>query len=133
VQASHPLHTVLLAGTVPVFLGALFSDIAYWTSFEIQWKNFASWSLVWGLVLGGLALVWALVGMLRVARRGPRSLLSIVLLVTAWLLGFVNVLVHAQDAWASMPAGLILSVVVVLLVMGAAWFGLSDPARAHAR
>ena len=43
-QASlHPLHAILLAGTVPLFLGVLLSDIAYASSYEVQWKNFASW------------------------------------------------------------------------------------------
>lgn len=38
----NPLHATLLAGTVPLFLGALLSDIAYYRSYHIQWSNFAS-------------------------------------------------------------------------------------------
>ena len=49
----HPVHAVLLAGTVPLFLGAMLSDIAYSASYEIQWSNFASWLIVGGLVFGG--------------------------------------------------------------------------------
>lgn len=45
----HSLHAILLAGTVPLFLGALLSDFAYSSSYEIQWKHFASWLLVGGL------------------------------------------------------------------------------------
>ena len=55
-RSLHPLHAVLLAGTVPLFLGVLFSDIAY-SSYEVQWKNFASWLIVGGLLFGGLALL----------------------------------------------------------------------------
>ena len=36
-----PLHATLLAGTVPLFLGALLSDIAYTQTYQIQWANFA--------------------------------------------------------------------------------------------
>jgi hypothetical protein len=54
----HPLHAILLAGTVPLFLGVLLSDIAYAASYEVQWKNFASWLIVGGLVFGGFALRW---------------------------------------------------------------------------
>jgi uncharacterized membrane protein len=54
----HPVHAVLLAGTVPLFFGALISDVAYAASYELQWKNFASWLIVGGLLLGGVALVW---------------------------------------------------------------------------
>ena len=41
----------------------------------------------------------------------------------AQILGFVNALVHAKDAWASMPAALILSVIVALLAVAATWLG----------
>lgn len=39
----HPLHAILLAFPLPLFLGALISDFAYWSSFQIQWSNFSSW------------------------------------------------------------------------------------------
>jgi len=125
----HPLHAVLLAGTVPLFLGALLSDWAYSASFEIQWKNFASWLIVGGLVFNGFALVAALIGLIR--RR--RSIVYLLLLLATFLLGFVNALVHAKDAWASMPEGLILSAIVALLVLAATWIGFSTLRRGEAR
>jgi uncharacterized membrane protein len=133
VQPLHPLHVVLLAGTVPVFLGALLSDMAYSMTYEIQWKNFASWSIVWGLVLGGLALLWALLGLLSAERRGTRRLFYTGVLFASWVLGLVNAFVHAGDAWASMPAGLVLSAMVVLLAIAATWLGLADRDRVRAR
>jgi uncharacterized membrane protein len=42
-----------------------------------------------------------------------------------WVLGFVNALVHAKDAWATMPEGLYLSVITTLLALVAAWIGYS--------
>ena len=45
----HPFHALLLAGAVPLFLGALLSDITYARSYKIQWSNFASW-LIAGVV-----------------------------------------------------------------------------------
>lgn len=120
----HPLHAVLLAGTVPLFLGALLSDWAYSASYEIQWKNFASWLIVGGLVFAGFALLAALIGLLR-GRRRRRSIVYVLLLLAAFLLGFVNALVHAKDAWATMPEGLILSAIVTLLVLAATWLGFS--------
>ena len=121
----HPLHAVLLAGTVPLFLGALLSDWAYATSYEIQWKNFASWLIVGGLVFGGLALLFALVGWIRAGRSGRRPMLYYLVLLAAWVLGFINALVHAKDAWASMPDGLILSTITALLVIVATALGFS--------
>lgn len=128
----HPLHAVLLAGSVPLFLGVLLSDLAYGASYEVQWKNFASWLLVGGLVFAGFALFWAFIDLLRAGRRRGRPLLYVLILLAAWVLGFINVLVHAKDAWASMPAGLILSVIVALLAIAAAGLGFST-LRAGAR
>jgi hypothetical protein len=38
-RALHPLHAVLLASTIPLFLGAVLSDWAYASSYEVQWTN----------------------------------------------------------------------------------------------
>lgn len=121
----HPVHAVLLAATLPLFLGALLADIAYASSHEVQWTNFASWLILGGLVFGGFALLWALIELLRADRRGGRRLLYFLLLLATWLLGFVNALIHAKDAWAVMPAALVLSVIVVLLAIAAVWVGFS--------
>lgn len=120
----HPLHAVLLAGTVPLFLGVLLADWTYAASYEIQWKNFASWLLVGGLVFCGLALLWGLVDAFR-ARWRVRPLAYVLLLLAAWILGFIDALVHAKDAWASMPEALILSVITAPLAIAATWLGFS--------
>ena len=120
--ALHPVHAVLLAGTIPLFLGAMLSDIAYASSFQVQWTNFASWLIAGGLVFGGLALLCALAGLFR-ADRGRRRGLYVVLLLATWILGFVNALIHAKDAWGSMPAGLVVSVVVTVMACAATWLG----------
>lgn len=123
-KALHPLHALLLGGALPLFLGALLSDWAYSVSFEIQWKNFASWLLVGALVLAGFALLWALIDVIR-GRRSGRRIAYFVLLLAAWILGFVNALVHAKDAYASMPEALILSVITTVLVIVATFLGFS--------
>lgn len=122
----HPLHAVLLAGTIPLFLGAMLSDIAYAKTYEIQWNNFASWLIAGGLVYATLALVAAAADLYRADRPGWRSLAYILLLLATWILGFINALVHAKDAWAGMPTGLVLSVIVVALACLATWAGFSS-------
>lgn len=111
----HPLHAIILAGTIPLWLGAALSDAAYAATYEIQWNNFASWLITGGLVLAGLALVFALVDLCRSHRRSNGFGLYFVLLLVTWVVGFFNALMHARDAWASMPTGLYMSVIVVLL------------------
>ncbi len=132
--AIHPIHAILLASIVPLFLGALLSDWAYSSSYQVQWTNFASWLIVGGLVFGGLALVWALIELLRGDRasRG-RPLVYFLVLLATWVVGVVNALVHAKDGWATMPAGLILSVIVAVLAIAAAWLGLSTPREGDVR
>lgn len=119
-----PLHATLLAGTVPLFLGALLSDIAYTQTYQIQWANFASWLIAGALVFGGLAFLFALVNLLRAERKAGQPTRYVLLLLATWVLGLVNAFQHAKDAYASMPAGLIMSAVVLLLTLAATWTGL---------
>ena len=124
--AIHPVHAALLAGSVPLFFGALLSDWAYASSYNIQWINFAAWLLAGALVLLGLVLLWAIVDLLRADVPRTRSrLMYLAFVAVTFLLGFIAALVHAKDAWAVMPAGLILSIIVFLLALAALWMGLS--------
>ena len=123
----HPVHAVLLAATIPLFMGALISDIAYSNSYQVQWTNFASWLIAGGLVFNSFALLWTVIDRLRAGDRGRRPTLYFLLLLAAtFVLGFFNSLIHAKDAWAAMPAGLILSLIVFILALAATWLGFSN-------
>lgn len=122
----HPFHAVLLAGIVPLFLGTLLGDIAYARSYEVQWSNFASWLNAGALVFCGFALLWAIVEVLRKDRRERRPFGYALMLLVTFVTGFVDALVHAKDAWASMPEGLILSVIVAVFALSATWIGFSS-------
>lgn len=120
------MHAVLATSTLPLFLGALLSNWAYAQSYQVQWTNFASWLNAGGLVLAGLALAWASVDVLRRrTTRHRRAVTYLVVLLAALGLGFVNALVLAKDAWAAMPAALVLSIVVLLLAGAASVMGLA--------
>ncbi|AKS09775.1 DUF2231 domain-containing protein [Pseudomonas trivialis] len=121
-----PLHSILLAGSVPLFLGALLSDIAYGQTYQIQWANFASWLIAGALVFSGFALLFALVNLLRAERKSGRPAVYFLLLLAAWVLGLVNAFQHAKDAYAMMPTGLVLSAIVTLLAVVATWIGLTN-------
>ncbi len=132
-RALHPVHAFFLATTVPLFLGTVLSDIAYWSSYEVQWANFAAWLNVGGLVMGALVLVAALIGLRHADRRGGRYLAYSLLVLAMWVVGLINALVHAKDAWATMPEGLVLSVVVAVLACFAAWLGFASLRTGGAR
>jgi uncharacterized membrane protein len=114
--ALHPLHAIFLAFPLPLFLGALLSDLAYTSNFQVQWLNFAQWLIAGALLVARIRSASA--------EKGRRSAYFVALLLT-WVIGFINALIHAKDAWASMPAGLYLSVVTTLLALAAAWIGYS--------
>jgi uncharacterized membrane protein len=116
----HPVHAILLASTIPLSLGALLTDWAYASTYHIRWTNFASWLVAGGLVFAGFTLLWAAIDLLRADRRA-RSLLYLLLVLGTFVLGLLNSLIHAKDAWAAMPEGLILSVIVFLLALAANW------------
>ena len=81
----HPVHAFLLAACVPLFLGGLLSDLAYSSTYEVQWTNFASWLIAGALVFAGLALLWAFIELLRGDRqwRGM-PLIYFLLLLGTW-------------------------------------------------
>jgi uncharacterized membrane protein len=120
---THPLYGFLIAAACPLFLGALLSDLAYGATAEIQWSNFAAWLIAGAMVFTGFALLWAFVALLRL--RTPRGwpLLSFLLLLAAFALGFIDSLVHARDAWGVMPGAPIFSAIVTAFALLAAGVG----------
>lgn len=125
-RALHPLHAILLAFPFPLFLGALLSDWAYTSTFEIQWLNFGAWLNAGGLFAGAFALLWGVIAMFSSHTRWRgRPFVYAAILLVMWIVGFINALVHGKDAWATMPAGLYLSIIATALAFVAAWVGYS--------
>lgn len=122
----HPLHAIFLSFLFPLFLGTLICDLAYRSTFQIQWANFAQWLNAGGLAVGALALLWALINLFRSHTAGrTRSIAYFVLLLATLVLGLLNAFVHAKDAWAMMPEGLWLSAIAAILALAASWVGFS--------
>jgi uncharacterized membrane protein len=130
----HPLHAILLAFPVALFTGAVITDLAYLNTAHIQWSNFSAWLIAGGLLMSGLALLWAIVSAV-LARRsasGKRLLVFLLLLGAAWVINFFNALIHSRDAWASVTnLGLTLSVLAAVLALAAGWVGFSAGRRAE--
>jgi uncharacterized membrane protein len=125
-RSMHPLHAMALAFPLPAFIGAWISDLAYASTQQIQWANFAAWLIIGGMVGGGVALVWMLIELARdPSARTRRPIVYAALLAIMWLLALVNSFVHAKDAWAIMPEATWLSAIVSLLAIAAAWIGFS--------
>lgn len=122
----HPVHAILLAFPFPLFLGALLSDVAYYSNQHVQWANFSSWLIAGAMLVGTAVVLWALTLLVRYhSHSRARRIAYAAVLVAMWALGLLNAFVHAGDAWASMPTGMYLSIVVTLLALAASWLGYS--------
>lgn len=129
-----PLYALLVQFPVVCFVGALATDIAYWRTENFIWVTFSVWLLAAGCAFAGLA---GLVGLfefvrerqLRVGRLAwPHALTSLL----AAVLAVVNVFVHSRDGYtAVVPEGMALSIIVVLLMLAAAWMGWAEPQPMH--
>lgn len=130
--ALHTLHALLLAFPIALFTFALFTDIAYLKTAQIQWSNFSAWLITGALVFGGIVGVFALVELFLSWRRGTgrRMLVYVGLLFLAWVFGLVNIFKHSQDAWSSVGAfGVILSILSAVLALAAGWIAYSNLTR----
>ena len=124
-RSLHPFHVFLLGGAACFLVSGFLSDWAYYSSHEIQWKHFASWLIIGGLVFGGFALLWALIDLIGGDRERRPRLIYFLLLLVAWILSFINELVHAKDAWASMPEAVVISAIVAVVAIAATGLGFS--------
>lgn len=129
---AHPLHAVLTTSAFPLFLGGALSDIAYARTYEVQWLNFAAWLIAGAMVFTGLALAWSLLLAILRAFRDRRTLIALLLLAAIFVLGLLDSFMHARDAWAAMPSGLILSLIVTVLAAAATWLVAWSPRRGAA-
>jgi uncharacterized membrane protein len=126
-RTSFPFYAIVIGFIVPFALGAMLSDWRYMLTYEIQWLNMADWMVTGSLSGGALAFGWTLTRVLLRGRwRDRPSAIALSLLLAFLLLQFINALVHAKDHYASMPAGMILSVLATLLGIVAAYAGIRN-------
>ncbi|WP_294329450.1 DUF2231 domain-containing protein [uncultured Sphingomonas sp.] len=119
-----PLHPIVLGLPFICFLAALVADIAYFRTYDIAWKNFADWLLAGGMVLGALGAIVGVVDLVRPAVRANRLLYPYAIAYgVAMVLALLNNFIHSRDAYGAMPAGLVLSVLTVLVLTAASALG----------
>ena len=121
----HPIHPMLVPIPIVCFIGALLTDITYWTA-EMMWADFSAWLLVVGLIGGVLAAIAGLTDFLgnRLIRNQAPAWPHLLGNALVLVLSFFNALIHTRDAWTSVvPTGLVLSIVVVLILPITGWLG----------
>ena len=122
--ARHPIISMLLPIPIVCFVGALLTDLSYVNSGgNLLWVNFSTWLIAAGLAFGAVAILVLFVDGLR----GALSWVPFCLIAAAWIVEFLNALIHARDGWTAVaPLGMILSILGALLILGGGW--LSRPA-----
>jgi uncharacterized membrane protein len=104
----------------------LLTDLAYWRTTNFIWETFSVWLLTAGCIVAAFAGVAGLITWFR--QRHVRTLrfagLHVITSLVALILAIVNTFVHSRDAYtAVVPQGLALSIIVVILMLLATWFG----------
>jgi uncharacterized membrane protein len=124
--AGHPIHPLLVPFPIAAFVGALITDIVYANTANIQWANFSSWLLAFGLVMALFAVIAGVVDFLGEPRirNLPAAWLHGIGNAIALILAIFNAFIHSRDGYTSVvPTGLILSALVVLIMVGTGWLG----------
>lgn len=124
--ASQPVYSTLVQFPAVCFFGALLTDLAYWKTVNFIWETFSIWLLTLGCIFAGLAGIAAIVTWIahRHVRRAPYAGPYVLTCLAVAILAVVNAFIHSRDGYAAVvPTGLTLSVVVVILMLVATWFG----------
>jgi uncharacterized membrane protein len=126
--AGHPIHPMLVPFPIACFVGTLLTDLTYWRSGEMMWADFSAWLVTVGVIMGWLAAIAGLIDFLgnRLIRAQPPAWPHVIGNAAVLILATLNMFVHSRDAWTSVvPAGLILSAAVVLVLLFTGWLGWS--------
>jgi len=110
---------MLLPIPIVCFIGNLLTDISYLNSGgNLTWLNFSTWLNAAGLFFGAIVAVMLLVESVR----GSVGWGAFAFLLAALIVEFFNALIHARDGWTAVSgAGLILSIIGVVLILVSGW------------
>lgn len=128
--ASQPVYATLVQFPAVCFVGTLLTDLAYWQTTNYIWETFSVWLLTAGCIVAAFAGIAGLLTWFRYrhVRALPFAGLHVITSIVALVLSIVNAFVHSRDGYtAVVPQGLALSVIVVILMLLATWFGWPRP------
>jgi uncharacterized membrane protein len=121
-----PLHAMLVPIPIVCFLGTLVTDIVYWQTAAMLWADISAWLLVIGLIISFFAALLGLIDFFgdRRIRELHAAWIHALGNIAALVLSIFNALIHTRDAYTSVvPAGLILSAVVIAILLVTGWNG----------
>ena len=124
--AGHPLHPLLVTLPIGLLIGALVSDIGFYSTGDAFWARASAWLIGAGLVTGLIAAIAGLVDFLGSERIRLLAIVwyhfagnAIALVLTA-----VNLYFRTQSDLTAVTGGqLLLSILVVLIFAVTGWLG----------
>jgi uncharacterized membrane protein len=124
----HPIHAMLVPIPIACFVATLFTDIVYWRTATMLWADMSAWLLAIGLIVSLFAVAAGLIDFFgdRRIRELRSAWIHALGNAAALILSIFNAFIHTRDAYTSVvPAGLILSALVVLILLVTGWNGWS--------
>jgi uncharacterized membrane protein len=126
--AGHPIHVILVPVPIVCFCATLITDIVYARTAAMLWADISVWLLLVGLIFSVFAALAGLIDFLGEPR--IRQLRAAWIHaggnLAALILSIFNECIHTRDAYTSVvPAGLILSALVVVILAITGWNGWS--------
>jgi len=121
----HPLHPMLVPLPIGFLVGALVSDIVYWSLRDPFWAQASFWLILGGVITAALAAVFGLTDFLTIRRaRNTTGWTHFLGNLTLVVLSLVNLVLRLGDhVGAVLPWGLLISVVVGLGLLVTGWLG----------
>jgi len=124
--AGHPIHPMLIPSPIAFFVATFVCDLVFWGTHNPSWFDATLWLLGAGLIMAALAAVAGLIDVL-----GEPKIRA---LGTAWwhaggnvvavIIEIVNFFLrYGEGSRAVLPAGIILSAVVVAILLFTGWKG----------
>jgi uncharacterized membrane protein len=121
----HPLHPLLVPFPIAFFVGALATDLVFWSSHDPFWARGSIWLIGAGLVMGALAAIAGLIDFASIRHaRNRTGWTHVIGNVAAVVFSLISWLIRLRDPAAGvLPTGLVLSVVVVVILLVTGWLG----------
>ncbi len=124
--AGHPIHPMLIPFPIAFFVAAFVCDLAFWRTGNAMWATGALWLIGAGLIMAALAALAGLTDLLGDQRirdlsdawwHAGGNVVAVVIELVSWYLRY------SQGTAAVLPAGLVLSLIVVCILLFTGWKG----------